>query len=56
MMTKSIEDNHRHWSRWEADDNDIKIKTADYRLTKLFGKKLEYLAKICSARVSDIVD
>ena len=26
MMTKSIEDNHRHWSRWETDDNDIKIK------------------------------
>ena len=54
-MTKSIRDNKNNWSRWEEDENNIKIKTADKRITKLFGAKIEQVSEVCSARIIDIV-
>ena len=55
-MLKSILNAQRGWSVMEEDENGILVKELNIQALKLFGKKIEYLARICSARINGLLD
>ena len=44
------------WSRFEKNEDNILVQIANKRAVKLVSKKLEVLAKMCEARITDIMN
>ena len=38
------------------DENGIMVKKSNSQALNLFGKKIEYLARICGARINGLLD
>ena len=48
--------NCNKWSTFKEDENKIKFQIENKNAVRMVSKKLEILAKICEARISDIMD
>ena len=55
-MIKSIRYYKGTWTQIIEDEYNRPIYATDKRITALVSRKIEYLAKICSARISHIIE
>ena len=55
-MMLSITECQKRWSILEEGDHSNIVKQANINVLRLFGKKVELLARICEAKVNGIVD
>ena len=55
-MMLSITECQKRWSILEEGDHSNIVKQANINVLRLFGKKVELLARICEAKVNGFVD
>ena len=56
MMREELFEIVQNWSRIQEEENGEWYYQTDRRVQKLIGNKLFHLAKVCQARIIDILD